>query len=72
MLTWLEQNFIVNDYSSPSEIILVRRAHVLHLIGGMLMSDKLNTLVHVAYLPLIVDLEEYCIFISRDMLICLR
>lgn len=57
-MTWLEQNFVINDHLSPDEIMLVAKAYILRLIEGMLMLDKFGNLIHVAYLLSIADLQE--------------
>ncbi|KAA0060726.1 serine/threonine-protein phosphatase 7 long form-like protein [Cucumis melo var. makuwa] len=34
------------------------RAYMLQLIGGFLFADKLNTLVHYMFLPLLIDFDQ--------------
>lgn len=58
-IKWLHDNF----YNQPPPITDVEvqqycRAHILNMIGTVLMPDKSNNRVHLMYLPLLRDLNR--------------
>ncbi|XP_039037792.1 protein MAINTENANCE OF MERISTEMS-like [Hibiscus syriacus] len=54
-MMWLERDFRVDEQSTKQEVIYAARAYLMTLIGGILLSDKSNNLVHIQYLPIMED-----------------
>ncbi|RYR72121.1 hypothetical protein Ahy_A02g006330 [Arachis hypogaea] len=44
----------------PSTLRQYARCYIMLLIGGYLMTDKLNNLVHLRWLPLLADFQMCC------------
>ncbi|KAG8490768.1 hypothetical protein CXB51_013917 [Gossypium anomalum] len=58
-LKWLQDNFQdLDGSSSPLEREQHARAYILRLIGGVLMLNKSQALVHLSWLLQLVDLKE--------------
>ncbi|XP_039032851.1 protein MAINTENANCE OF MERISTEMS-like [Hibiscus syriacus] len=45
-MTWLEKEFRVDEQSTEQEVIYAAQAYLLMLIGGILLPDKSDNLVH--------------------------
>ncbi|MFQ6621582.1 hypothetical protein Gotur_002766 [Gossypium turneri] len=44
--------------ATKGELMCAARAYIMHIIGGVLMSDANNKKVHLMYLPLLADLSS--------------
>ena len=54
--TWLRRTFDDLALGAPIEIIVCHtRAYILHLLGGLLMADKLGARDHLRWLPRLSD-----------------
>ncbi|KAK5803158.1 hypothetical protein PVK06_030799 [Gossypium arboreum] len=59
--TWLKANFeYLSINAIEHELMCATRAYIMHIIGGVLMPDAKNNMVHLMYLPLLVDLQNVC------------
>ncbi|KAG8493698.1 hypothetical protein CXB51_011665 [Gossypium anomalum] len=57
--TWLKANFEhLPDNATEEELMCAARAYIMHIIGGVLMPDANNNMVHLMYLPLLTDLHN--------------
>ncbi|XP_039001170.1 protein MAINTENANCE OF MERISTEMS-like [Hibiscus syriacus] len=60
-MTWLEREFRVYGQSTEQEVKYAARAYLMALIGGILLLDKSDNLMHPQYLSIL-----------KDFLVCLQ
>ncbi|KAG8478898.1 hypothetical protein CXB51_028757 [Gossypium anomalum] len=57
--SWLKANFEhLPSTGTELEVMQAARAYIMHLIGGVLMTDTHSSDVHLMYLPLLSDLHN--------------
>ncbi|XP_040947356.1 protein MAINTENANCE OF MERISTEMS-like [Gossypium hirsutum] len=57
--TWLKAKFgQLSANATEGELMCAARAYIMHILGGVLMSDANNNRVHMMYLPLLADLSN--------------
>ncbi|KAG8483520.1 hypothetical protein CXB51_022373 [Gossypium anomalum] len=57
--TWLKAIFqYLSVSATEEELVCAAQAYILHIIGGVLMSNSNNNKVHLQYLPLLADLRN--------------
>ncbi|KAG8474766.1 hypothetical protein CXB51_031469 [Gossypium anomalum] len=57
--SWLKANFEhLPSTANEWEVMQAARAYIMHLIGGVLMSDANDSMVHLLYLPLLSNLHN--------------
>ncbi|KAK5793249.1 hypothetical protein PVK06_034389 [Gossypium arboreum] len=57
--SWLKENFEhLPSTANEWKVMQVVRAYIMHLIGGVLMSDANGSTVHLMYLPLLSKLHN--------------
>ncbi|XP_057502249.1 protein MAIN-LIKE 1-like [Actinidia eriantha] len=57
-MSWLRRTFdVLPEHADDISVQRHARAYILRLIGGILFTDYSQTLVKVAYLPLLLDLD---------------
>ncbi|XP_016690702.2 protein MAINTENANCE OF MERISTEMS-like [Gossypium hirsutum] len=56
--TWLKAKFgQLSATATEGELMCAARAYIMHIVGGVIMSDANNDKVHLMYLPLLADLS---------------
>ncbi|XP_057744939.1 protein MAIN-LIKE 2-like [Arachis stenosperma] len=63
-LKWLRNRFqqMLLDLQDNA-LIQYAHCYILYLLGGVLLSDKVNNTVHVRYLPLLADYDAISTYI---------
>ncbi|GFY93798.1 hypothetical protein Acr_09g0002440 [Actinidia rufa] len=57
-MSWLHRTFdVLPEHADDVSVQRHARAYILRLIGGLLLTDYSQTLVRVAYLPFLLDLD---------------
>ncbi|KAG8501443.1 hypothetical protein CXB51_003757 [Gossypium anomalum] len=58
-LSWLKDNFeYLPSTANEREVMQAVRAYIMHLIGGVLMTESNGSTVHLMYLPLLSNLHN--------------
>ncbi|KAK5811320.1 hypothetical protein PVK06_026649 [Gossypium arboreum] len=57
--SWLKANFEhLSSTANEREVMQAARSYIMHLIGGVLMPDANDSMVHLMYLPLLSNLHN--------------
>ncbi|KAK5837110.1 hypothetical protein PVK06_012920 [Gossypium arboreum] len=57
--SWLKTNFEhLPSTANEREVMQAARSYIMHLIGGVLMPDADDSMVHLMYLPLLSNLHN--------------